>query len=341
MNSAPSPAADDPPSEEARTEILVQAGLFVRDPSAFPGLSLQMNPAEGLDPAFTPVGYDTRHTTGEMVHCSICAQRQEHFDGAIVQLRGGAIGLVGNDCGKRHFFGENGWTAIGNRMQRAAEQAIFLARFGPAKERLEAIDDVLRQWSNRLAETQLQRDRFEAGLPHLFMAVRKQAREGILYIDQPMEVPFRRANGQTGYRTEIRQLPLFRVGAGWFWERTVLDAEVDRCRGQLQKAATFLHADAKSHNVAAVKKLLRECRRDLKAVAVKQSELKSLRSEANIAKLADWGNRATGGKDSYRASDKRIARFRGGLIKADVDLGALPRDIEALWSKIEEIWPSL
>lgn len=341
MSSDPSATADEPPNEEARTEILVQAGLFVRDPSAFPGLSLQMDPAEGLDPAFTPVGYDTRHTTGEMVHCSICAQHQQHFDGAIVRLRGGAIGLVGNDCGKRHFFGENGWTAIGNRMQRAAEQAVFLARFGPAKERLKAIDELLGQWSNRLGEMQLLRDRFEAGLPHLFMAVRKQAREGILYIDQPMEVPFRRANGQTGYRTEVRQIALCRVDARWFWERAVLDAEVDRCRDQQQKAAAFLHANAKSHNVAAVKKLLRECRRDLEAVSAKQSELKSLKSEAIIAKLADWGNRATGGKDSYRASGKRIERLRGGIIKADIDLGALPNDLEQRWAKIEASWPSL
>jgi hypothetical protein len=341
MSSAPTAATDEAPTEEARTEILVEAGLFVRDPSVFPGLSLQMDPSEGLDPAFIPKRYDTRHTTGEMVHCSICAQRQEHFDGAIVRLCGGAIGLVGNDCGKRHFFGEDGWTAISNRMQRAEDHAIFLARFGPAKERLEAIDDLLGQWWDRLGETQLQRDRFEAALPHLFMAVRKQAREGVLYLDQPTEVPFRRANGQTGYRTEIRQIALCRVDARWFWERAVLGVEVDRCRSQLRQAATFLHADAKSHNVAAVKKMLRECRRDLEAVAAKQSELKSLRSADTIARLADWGNRATGGKDSYSASGKHVARSRGGIIKADIDLGALPHDLEERWKRIEALWPSL
>jgi hypothetical protein len=108
-----------------------------------------MDPSTGIDLEFQPVAYDTRNSTRMKVPCSICPQKQAHFDGAIVRLKDKKVGLVGNDCGKRHFFGDDGWVSLQNRMRVNEDRAVFLARFGPAKDRIDALEPLLTRWSRK------------------------------------------------------------------------------------------------------------------------------------------------------------------------------------------------
>ncbi len=137
------------PSEASRRGILVDSGLFVNDPASYPGLADVMDPSTGIDLEFQPVAYDTRNSTRMKVPCSICPQKQAHFDGAIVRLKDKKVGLVGNDCGKRHFFGDDGWVSLQNRMRVNEDRAVFLARFGPAKDRIDALEPLLTRWSRK------------------------------------------------------------------------------------------------------------------------------------------------------------------------------------------------
>lgn len=340
MNDVVFAEAQSPLPDEVRQNILVQAGVFARDPSAFPGLSVQMDPSSGLDKTFRPVAYDTRKTTGVMVHCSICPQHQKHFDGAIVRLVDGKLGLVGNDCGKRHFFGEDGWTAITKRIQLASDHALFLARFGTAKERLDSIDAILCQWIVALRSVSDVRAQFKGQLAQLFVAIRREARSGELCIDQEQQVPFRRSNGEIEMRTEIRRIPVCRIEPLWFFGDDDLAEEVERERLRLVQAGGFLHADAKPHNVAAVRTMIRNCRRAFETIAGKQRQLSTFSAASSSTKIAEWGNHVLAGKSAFIARQKVIERRQGGILVGFVDLGNLLTDTKD-WDKIRELWPSL
>lgn len=338
-NSDGAPAG--PISEDARRSILLKAGLLTSDPSSYPGLSLRMNPEFGLDTSFKPVGYDTRHSTEKMVHCSICPQQQEHFDGAIVRLMDGKIGLVGNTCGKRHFFGDDGWSAITNRMRQDAEQALFLARFGPAKEMLATVDKLLGRWEGALSRVAGVQNRFTKEMPSLAKAVRQQVRGGVLYVDQSIQVPFRQPNGDVKMLAQIQQVPVCRLEADWFFLEGSLSTSVLRARLQLRQAGGFLSADANAMNIAAVKRMMRECRNLLDLVGGKQRQLTSLTSENTILKLADWGNVTLKSRDQYNSSGQKLLRVHGDDIKATIDFAAIPNDLEQHWKSVVENWPSL
>lgn len=335
------PTEAAPLTDNAKRAILVEAGLFSRDPSTYPGLSMRMDPAEGLDQAFRPVAYDTRHTTGRMVHCSICPQRQEHFDGAIVQLRNGSVGLVGNDCGKRHFFGEGGWTAITNRLQRDSEQALFLARFGPARERVEAIDGILKEWTNQLRIVHEFGRHFQGQLPDLFVAIRRAARDESLHLDEEMQVPIRMKDGGIEMRTVIQPVPVCRLEPIWFFNREDLSYNVQQVRLQLNRAAGFLHSNAKPHNILAVKQLVRDCRKRLEDIAGQQRQLKSLATEKSVGQLAYWGNAVLGEKNTYLANGKKLTAALGDMKHGEVDFGSIPNDLQAHMEAVQAMWPSI
>jgi hypothetical protein len=341
MSEIPRVGAAEPASDETRQEILVEAGLFARDPSAHPGLSLRMDPTCGLDSGFRPIGYDTRHTTGAMVHCSICAQQQEHFDGAIVRLQDGSVGLVGNTCGKRHFFSDNGWTAITNRIREDAEQAIFMARFGTAKERLATVDHLLGVWANKLKIVESVKAQFESEMPQLFTAIRRQVRGGVLSVDEERQVPFRLSNGEIEMRRETYRVPVCRVEAEWFFLTNGLALDVRGVRPQLTKAGNFLHASATKFNVAAVKKLMRECRNSLEVVADRQRQLASLATENTVRSLAEWAILTQSSQDSYQVSGKVLSRIRGETLMGSVDFGNIPSDLEKFSNGVFAAWPSL
>jgi hypothetical protein len=328
-------------SDEDKKVILEKAGVFARDPSAFPGLSLRLDPSQGLDTTFEPIGYDTRQTTGEMVHCSICSQKQEHFDGAIVRLQDQEIGLVGNKCGKRHFFGEDGWSSITNRIRQNEAQAIFAARFGPAKDSLIEVDRCLANWANRLRDVRALQDKFKLEMPKLFAAIGKEVPSGGLSVDQEQQVPFRCPNGQIEMRTEIYRVTLCRIDADWFFLNDNLVETVERVRPQLLEAFGFLDAESTPQNVNGVKRIMRTCRDSLLVVAEKQTKFKSLFTEKSLAKIAEWGNQSIKGADQYRSINKTLQRVRGDAIEGTVDFASAPLDLEFLWSEATKNWPRL
>ncbi len=341
MNENNGTASTVPVSEDARRSILLKAGLLTSDPSAYSGLSLQMDPSSGLDTSFKPVGYDTRHTTNRMVHCSICPQQQEHFDGAIVRMLDGKIGLVGNSCGKRHFFGDDGWSAITNRMRQDAEQAVFLARFGPAQERLAIIDGLLGKWGGQLVTIEGLQNRFRNQMPKLTTAVTQQVRGGFLSIYEEVQVPVINRNGDIEMRTETNRVPVCRIEPEWFFLEESLAPTVKETRHKLIQAAGFLSADATAMNVAAVKKQIRGCRDALEMVALKQSQLNSFTTEKTVSQLASWGNLSQRGKDQYEASGMVLARVRGEDVLGSVDFSLMPARLTKSWEEIRESWPSL
>jgi hypothetical protein len=328
-------------SEESRRNILEDAGVFARDPSAFPGLSLKLDSAHGLDPSFRPVGYDTRRTTGVMVHCSICTQQQQHFDGAIIRLLDGKIGLVGNSCGRKHFFGDDGWTSITNRILKDEEQAIFLARFGPAKAQVAIVDDLMGEWVGVLQSVEETRNRFKSEMSQLFGAVCKQIRSGELSIEEERQVPFRHHDGHVEMRSEIFKIVVCRLDVDWFFLGDTLSETVERVRPQLIESLDYLRADATHLNVVGVKRLMKICRDSLQIVAEKQQKLKSLTSEKTIAQIAKWANLTQKGKISYQARGKVLMMIGGDALVGTVNFEKISLNIDSHWNDIKSNWPSL
>lgn len=334
-------AAPEPLSEEDRRSILEDAGVFAPNPSKYPGLSLQLDPSQALDSSFRPVGYDTRLTTGEMVHCSICAQHQEHFDGAIVRLQDGKTGLVGNSCGKKHFFGDNGWSVITSKIRQDEERAIFSARFGPAKESIATVDELLRKWVSSLRGVEAMHDQFKTELPQLFAAIGRQVQTGVLSIDKERQIPVRQSNGDIKMITDFYQVVICRVEADWFFLGDRLAQTVDRIRPQIIESFGYLSADATTQNITAVKRLMKTCRDSLEIVAKKQEKLKSLKIESTVAKISEWGNLALNSKEKYKVSGQLLFSIQNENIQGSFNFEDFPSDLDLYWHKILENWPRL
>lgn len=330
-----------PPNADARRDILVQAGLFAQDPSSYPGLADTMDPASGIDTAFQPIAYDTRNTTSAMVPCSICPQKQPHYDGAIVRLKDSKVGLVGNECGKRHFFGDDGWQVLQSRMRADADQAVFLARFGPAKEAITAIEPLLLSWSHSHRRVNNFRRRFRSSAGKLFEAILRHGRGGSLSVEEEVLVPFKARDGSIEHRKEIHTRVVCRIGARWFFEGEALSEEIDQVRERALTALGFLRADATPANVNAVQRMLRICRRTLDDVATKQRDLMPLLNEQTVGHLADWANAASKSKGTYEARGKVITWAVPGRESVTVDFGAIPSDLADNWEKVSRNWPSL
>lgn len=326
---------------DSRRDILINAGVFARDPSAHPGLSLRLDPSIGLDPVFRPIGYDTRHTTGVMVHCSICAQKQEHHDGAIVKMRDGRIGLVGNSCGKRHFFGDDGWVAITNRIREDEEMALFRARFGPAKDKLSRLEEMLKGWAKKLDQIDKLRNDFEIGMPNLATAVKRSVRDGALFVDRSREVSVVLPNGDHEMRTEYYQELACRLDAVWFFRGSRLAGVVNDARPKICQALGRLHHESTATNVAVVRRMLREFRESLENVAAMQSQLKSLSSDTLIAKFASWGNQSIKGRDSYSSNGSVMFRHKNGEEVASFDFAAFPVGLDRYWDDVLAAWPNI
>jgi len=331
----------EPPSASARIDILMNAGLFARDPISFPGLAKAMDPEAGIDPAFKPIAYDTRQTTGEKVPCSICPQKQAHFDGAIVRLRDGKAGLVGNECGKRHFFGDDGWVALQGRMRIEEDRAIFLARFGPAKQRIDEIVPLLAQWERSLKEVAKFRQQFRANLPKLFKGVARELRGGYLSVEESVRVPYRERDGGIGHRIEARSRKVCKIDALWFFKGQEAHLEVPKIRAKMINALGYLRAEASAANVQGVRRILQECRRGLDDLSRLQAQLIPLTTARWVEQLVSWANAALQDRGHYSAAGVLVTRDGSGEAASSINFAEIPSDLSDAWEQIKALWPSL
>lgn len=106
-------------------------------------------------------------------------------------------------------------------------------------------------------------------------------------------------------------------------------------------AGGYLRADATSHNVTAVRRMMRDSRRTLEDVAARQSELAPLQSSKMLANLADWANRVMTGGAVYSAEGLILRMVSPGHPEAAVDLGGLPSGSDSHFQHVAALWPSL
>lgn len=328
-------------TEASRLDILADAGLWTNDPEQYPGLVEQMDPELGLNLSFRALRYDTSLTTKRMVPCSICVQRQPHYKGAIVQLKSNQIGLVGHDCGDRHFFGGDGWKKLQNQLTAAADAALFARRWGPARDALNEVLTRLDQWQSDLQVVREVQSRFSALFPILSSDIAQFISQGELSVDREFRETYRTAAGEEGTRTSFRKEIIFRTKASWFLLGDDLTAHLVSVGKRIGEAKGLLRVDATAQNVTFLKRFLRGVYNDLEDIERMQRELSPLGSATSLQKLAQWANRMGGmdGRFSNQGSLFLAKPKKGEPIQIDF---AMPvAQLSQHWEAVKQAWPSL
>jgi len=177
--------------------------------------------------------------------------------------------------------------------------------------------------------------------PKLFAAIARSARGGTLYVEEEVQMPFRDRYGGIEMRTELKSVAFCKLDCAWFFENKDFAGMMRKIRERLDRAGNHLHIEAKRHNIVAVKKMMRDCRRDLEEIANHQNGLSFLLSIKTLNLVAQWGNRSMNGNDTYHSQGLKLEVKRHGSSTGSVDLGRLPRQLDDFWENAKGLWPSL
>ena len=328
-------------TEALRLDILSEAGLWSNDPEQYPGLSERMNPDDGLDLSFRALGYDTSLSTKRMVACSVCPQRQPHHRGSIVRLKTGSIGLVGHDCGDRHFFGDGGWQELQNRMDKESEAALFARRWGPAKLALDGVIARVGEWSTSMEQVKTVQSLLNSRFPIFAKRVSRLIGHGELAAEREITEIYRTATGEERTRTRVVNEVVFRTSVPWFFENRDLATTLSDLAKSVGKSQKLLRADATSQNVVFVKRILRNHLRDLEDIGRMQESLASVASDNSLRQLAQWANqtKVMNGEFSGGSGSLRFKSKSGEMMKVDFDLPVA--ELNGHWRAVKQGWPSL
>lgn len=328
-------------TDASKRLILQEAGLFINDPSSYPGLSAVLDPKVGLDHSFRSVAYDTTVTTQEKVRCSICAQRQLHNHGFIVRIATGEVGLVGRDCGEHFFFGEDGWKLVETNSRIASERAIFERRWGPAKIALEKVIPLAQMWATRIRAVNQLQSEFESALPELWSAIAAKLHDGKLSTEKRNEVPYEDRNGDRRVRIEYVPMIVCDVGAGWFFHETSLHQNLQRQILSLQKCLGQLNANMDSRAVVALSSRLRDIRKNMEDIAAQQALLPKLFNDTTWEKIAKWARAEKIPPANYRFKNGRLKSSDDQYDYGSLPIPALPVDLTLCWDNVRSVWPRL
>jgi hypothetical protein len=328
-------------TETTRLAILAEAGLWTNDPERYPGLVERMEPSAGLDFSFNALRYDTSGTTRRMVPCSICPQRQPHHKGAIVKLMSGHVGLVGHDCGDRHFFGEGGWSELQNRLDAAAEAALFARRWGPAKAALDVVIARLDAWAGTMQKVKNVQAVFSSRLPALSKRMGRSIGHGELTAEREITEVYRTATGEERTKTRFINEIVFRTSAPWFYQGKDLAASLANFVKLVREAQKLLRADATSQNVEFIKRILRRHFRDLADIGRMQEDLSSIGTQSSLRQLSEWANRSNAMSGNFSAGEGSL-RFRSKKGETvEVEFVVPVAELNEHWQVVKSAWPNL
>jgi hypothetical protein len=240
-------------------EILVRAGLFSADPASITGLTDRMSVDVGIDPAFQPIPYDTRHTTQEKVRCSVCVHRAWHNIGFIVRNDVGELGLVGWECGESRLFGEGGWQQMVNRTELAQKEAIYKHRWMPAREAAKAAFTKLNAWTELTETVDQEQIELDETFPDLMSAMRSELVDGSLSVTQMVLVPYTAPDGSERMAEKPAREVVLRTKAAWFFRKRTLSGRV---RGAQRKLQALRAAKEMIEECMAMEASLSELNRD-------------------------------------------------------------------------------
>lgn len=328
-------------AEDSKRAILLDAGLFIEDPINFPGLALRMDPESGLDLDFAAIAYDTSSTTQEQVRCSVCEKRQWHNHGFIIKLKSGHVGLVGRDCGEKHFFGEDGWVELKAKTKRLTDQALVTARWGTAKHRLVEVNNHLQKWSDELEVLDQAQSEFAEAFPHLAKSIRRELNDGKLTFEREIKRQHVNRNGDHEEWTDFVIETIARVEADWFFCDEQLHPIIGQQMDNLDKVASALRADMTSYNVIACNRSLREARHALEDIAAKSLMFSQLSREDKWKQVAQWAELHKVRYAPYRVENGVIKNQDTRELRGEFRVPKKHRNINSNWDKALEVWPVL
>lgn len=200
----------------------------------------------------------------------------------------GYLRAIGHDCGARFFGKERYRQAVGIYRREQDEQAErdLLDRALPSLPSLAAWIVAIKPWADA---AHAMRTSFRAALPREFIDALTRAEAGMLTIEKPLAVPFRRADGSTGTRMESRPEAVGQVRGQGILAHAMANIESEHMAAtataaQLSQLPPARDADA----VLVAAKAVRKLKQHVEALAQSIADAVAFAEPDNLTLLRRW-----------------------------------------------------
>lgn len=292
----------------ARRTALIDAGLFVEDPTDTQGLVYPIPPNRDL--MMLEVSYDTKETTGEKVRCAVCPTHTKHYRGFIGRLDNDSRALIGINCGESHF-GKGVWAELSASLEARQNDAHYRARIGPARAQIEAVYPLMRDIKE--AMNLWTKFRAELGNEHRLFAreLEKAATKGGGKLTRDREVEVTVVDQAGRERREIQvQSELFgHIPFPEGFGRVNIERSVKQATEALKAANKILTAQSTTRELAEGFRILRDGRNAIRDAKSFYNGCKKNLSTKWWQTACDWSN--------FDRTDERLIIKNGLLLEQD------------------------
>lgn len=334
------PELAEPDEEEDRLQVWLRTGVVISDPESVEGL-LEHIPTSAT--IIRGTSYNTKVTTGKMVHCRACPQKQMHYRGFVVETDEGSKALVGIDCGERHFFENGVWQQLIAASERQKTFALYQERSAGTVEKLRALIPDLRHWATDAARLEALVHELDDVFPDVWSALAEAARgDGTLMRLVEIETPYKDRAGNDRSRKSWERQRVANLPAPWLFSGPSLARELARLCITLAAVADKLEHGEQTLSVRA------GAFADIRKARARLRELDELHKQALaffhhdfIDSVAKWVR--------YNHFGQGTLRFKRGRLHASSeadDFGSLaippPAELPTSpWAPIAAQWPRL